>query len=213
MFVSTNPTGGASAWTATPVPGANLSAVSCPTATLCVAVGQNGDRHQHEPDRRALGLDVRDGPGVHTLDAVSCPSTGLCVASDGGTGNIASATNPSAGATAWSVADINGTQGLSGVACSSPSLCVAGDFTGDMLSSTNPSGGLPAWQLTHVGTTSFTRFSCPASSLCVGGAPSGVVTSGTPTGAARRLDGERDRGDGHDQRRRLPDHDAVRRRR
>ncbi len=182
VFVSTNPTGGASAWSATAVPGAALSAVSCPTTTLCVAMGQNGIATSTNPTGGPSAWSFGTVSGGHTLDAVSCPSTGLCVASDSAIGNIASATNPSAGASAWSVADVNGNQGLSGVGCASPSLCVAGDHSGDMLSSTNPSGGLPAWQLTHVGTTSFTRFSCPASSLCVGGAPSGAVTSGTPTG-------------------------------
>lgn len=182
VFVSTNPTGGASAWTATPVPGASLAAVACPTTTLCVAVGQNGIATSTNPTGGPSAWTFGTVSGVHTLNDVACPTSGLCVASDSAAGNIASATSPSAGAAAWSVADVNGTQGLSGVACASPSLCVSGDFSGDMLSSTNPSGGLPAWQLTHVGTTSFSRFSCPSSSLCVGGAQSGVVTSGTPTG-------------------------------
>lgn len=182
VFVSTNPSGGASAWTATPVPGASLASVSCPTLTLCVAVGQNGIATSTNPTGGPSAWTFGTVSGVHTLNDVACPTGGLCVASDSAPGNIASATSPAAGASAWSVADVNGTQGLSGVACASPSLCVSGDFSGDILSSTNPAGGLPAWQLTHVGTTSFSRFSCPSSSLCVGGAQSGVVTSGTPTG-------------------------------
>ena len=41
------------------------------------------------------------------LDGVSCPSSGLCVAVDGA-GDVVTSTNPTGGASAWTVTDVEG---------------------------------------------------------------------------------------------------------
>jgi hypothetical protein len=90
VFVSTNPTGGPAAWSRTHVDGPNqLSAVSCPSASLCAAVDQAGNVVVGAPTAIDLGAPrarvtagvlritghagkLRLGAGV----AVACPPAG-----------------------------------------------------------------------------------------------------------------------------------------
>jgi hypothetical protein len=152
VVVSTNPTGGPSAWTTTSVDGGeNLTSISCPSTSLCVA----GDGGQNvvtstDPSGGASAWTVAhvdDGTGAQCgkygdgdecvlgLTGVACPSQSLCVADDG-EGNAITSTNPAGGATAWRTADIDGrliggADGLGGVTCPSASLCVTADGYGD----------------------------------------------------------------------------------
>jgi hypothetical protein len=91
------------------------------------------------------------------LSAVSCPSGSLCVGVDYW-GNVVTATDPTGGASAWTVApvDPNGPAlgfvdqpSLTGVSCPSVSLCVAVDRAGNVLTSANPTGGSSAWTVAH----------------------------------------------------------------
>ena len=122
---------------------------------------------------------------LQDLEGVSCPSSGLCVAVDRG-GNVVTSTNPTGGATAWTVTHVDGSNGLDSVSCPSSGLCVAVDDAGNVVTSTNPTGGASAWTVTHVdGSRDLNSVSCPSSSLCVTVDDAGdVVTSTNPTGGA-----------------------------
>ena len=87
LFGSADPTGGAGAWTATSELGADVTAVSCPSARLCVAVGNSSfglgpDRGEvytsSDPaSSRWTGAFLRDR--LKPLD-LTCPSNTLCIA-------------------------------------------------------------------------------------------------------------------------------------
>ena len=68
---------------------------------------------------------------------------------------MVTSTNPTGGATAWTVTPLGGIFGsnrdLSGVSCPSVSLCVVIDQQRDVINSTNPTGGAGAWTSTHIG--------------------------------------------------------------
>jgi len=157
---STNPTGTASAWTKTQLPGPlELRAISCASATLCVAVGDNGDNIRPELGDQAvvatstspLGGTWEVAPllGRQSLFGISCPSVGLCVSGDT-LGNLLVATQPTAGTGAWRQIAGGGTVQITDVDCLSPGLCVAVDNNGDVLTSTNPEGGPRDWTFTNI---------------------------------------------------------------
>jgi len=116
---------------------------------------------------------------------VACPAISLCVA-DGIGGIIATSTNPTGGASAWTSTRIAGANDLYGISCPSVSLCVAVDGKGDVITSTNPTAGAGAWKLANVDGTNFmTGISCPSISLCVADDSRGnVITSTDPTANA-----------------------------
>jgi hypothetical protein len=130
------------------------------------------------------------------LFGMSCPSASLCVAS-GADNTIASSTDPSGGASRWSV--VHPGQGASldaanyrqvrGVSCPSPSLCVAVSFEGFIYTSTDPTGDASAWSVTDLDpsgpNTHLYGVSCPAVNFCAASAEDGkIVTSTDPTGGA-----------------------------
>ena len=96
-----------------------------------------------------------------SLDGVSCAGESLCVAV-GYEGSVFVSTDPTGGASAWSVGEVNeagghGATHLTGVSCPSPSLCVAvsggsnNSNGGKVLTSTNPASG--HWQTTQLGSS------------------------------------------------------------
>ena len=116
-----------------------------------------------------------------SLDGVSCAGESLCVAV-GYEGSVYVSTDPTGGASAWSVGDVNegdGATHLTGVSCPSPSLCVAvsGGSTsngGKVLTSTDPASG--NWQATQLGSSLDLRgVSCGTPSLCVAVAREGRI--------------------------------------
>jgi hypothetical protein len=124
-------------------------------------------------------------PPLGSNHFVSCPSASLCVVVDG-RGNAVTSTDPTGGASAWTVRNVDGSNMLGGVSCPSASLCVAVDGAGDVLTSTSPTGGASAWTVTNVdGSNSVTGVSCPSTSLCVAVDNAGnVLTSTDPSGGA-----------------------------
>jgi hypothetical protein len=152
-LTSTDPTGGASAWTKTTIDQGNVPlAVSCPSVSLCVAVDYPGNvlTSTHPTGGASAWTKATIDPGAPDqpvgLDAVSCPSVSLCVASDSN-GNILTSTDPTGGASAWTKArvarpDPNGNS-LTAVSCPSVSLCIAADR--NILTSIAPTGGANAW--------------------------------------------------------------------
>jgi hypothetical protein len=126
VLTSTDPTGGASAWTKTTIDQGNVPlAVSCPSVSLCVAVDYPGNvlTSTHPTGGASAWTKATIDPGAPYqpvgLDAVSCPSVSLCVASDSN-GNILTSIAPTGGANAWTSATVD----IPG--CAAPSTpCIA----------------------------------------------------------------------------------------
>jgi hypothetical protein len=214
VFTSRDPAGGAQAWSATdlssvltggPNTGGELPGLSCPSASLCVAVGGQAVLTSADPTGGASTWnDFAVGNGY--LDTVACPSTSLCVAGgqltvteDHGqvvVGVIAVSHDPAAGSGAWSTAatrpsvlqcgDSTCMAGVSAISCPSVSLCVAVDAVGDVITG-NPMVG--SWKTTQVtapmqgSADGLSGVSCTSVSLCVA-SPGNVqvFTSTNPTG-------------------------------
>ena len=186
VLTSSNPLGGANAWTVTNVDGNNgLDAVSCPTTSFCAATDFAGNvLTSTNPAGGAGSWTVTDVDGSNALLSISCPSASLCVASGGSDdASLFTSTNPTGGASAWTQVAVG--HYVQSMSCPSTSLCVAGDNDGDILTSTNPTGGSGAWSTASVSGSSIRGISCPTTALCVATSVGvGVITSTNPTGGA-----------------------------
>jgi hypothetical protein len=119
-----------------------LNAVSCPSTTLCVAVGSENNLIEGATTVGTYASGAwswsressvgNDGTGQGSLDAVSCPSVTLCVAagSDGTDEGVTTIGTDTSGTWSWSTEspvanDGTGFGVLKGVSCPSMTLCVA----------------------------------------------------------------------------------------
>jgi hypothetical protein len=172
VMTSTNPAGGASAWTVADIDGTDqINSLSCPSTSLCVAVDTVGNiLTSTDPTGGTSAWKTADVAGVTELTAVSCPSATLCIA--GGLGVQVTSTDPAGGASAWNESSDSLDWFDSGsLACPSPTLCVAAAMTPhgtDMLTSTDPAGGAATWRSVLLPDVSWIfAMSCPTTSLCV----------------------------------------------
>jgi hypothetical protein len=180
LLVSTDPTGGPSAWAVEAVDGtAVLSAVSCPTTSECFVVAEapGGDDviSTSNPTAGASAWTVRH-LGL-PLGQVSCPSSSFCLGVRAPTGLLVS-TDPAAGP--WTAT--NSSFQASDVSCPSTSLCVAVGASGVSVS-TDPSSG--EWTTYRLSSTPL-GVSCPTTSFCaIGTVGAGYAfTSTDPTAGA-----------------------------
>ena len=190
ILYSTNPTGGAGAWTRVPLNGApSLGGISCPSTSLCVAVtGSQVITSTNPTGTASAWTTVNVDGGLH----ISCPSTSLCVGVDDAQ-HVVSSTNPTGDASAWTAANI-GTSATTAISCASASLCAVTDDAGDIVTSTNPTGDASDWHAAVVDLDTDISFagggvgpiSCPSTSLCVaaGAFDGNALTSTNPTGGA-----------------------------
>jgi hypothetical protein len=193
VLTSTDPTGGAGAWTVTPVVSGSLSGISCPSVSLCVASDTVGNVLTSTDPTGGAGAWTVTPVVLGSLSGISCPSDSLCVAvvgtitGVGVAGGIVSSTDPTGGAKDWTLARVDGTIAINAISCPSISLCVAADEEGDVVASTNPTGGAGAWTITRVESdgSSYTPLysvSCASASLCaIGDQQAEVLTSTDPT--------------------------------
>ena len=198
VFTSSDPTGGASAWSSARVGsgGDTARGVSCPSVSLCVATVSTPDRGgvltSTDPTGGASAWEEAlvdkqpiSAPGAPDPDGVSCPSVSLCVAGDEA-GNVLTSTDPTGGASAWHKANLEPFGIFTVVSCPSVSMCVVGEGS-DVLTSTDPTGGVRAWRQANVEPFDgiLTAVSCPSVSLCVADDSTGdILTSTDPTGGA-----------------------------
>ena len=193
VLTSTDPTGGPSAWTVTSLFSGyhQFTGISCPSASLCVAVDAVGDVVvSTNPIGGPAAWRTTNIDGRTSINAVSCPSGSLCVAVDN-LANVLTSTNPTGSASAWSApARVDPDPhypALNSISCPSASLCVAtaDDYSGgNLVISTNPTGGAEAWALIHVddGKEPVT-VSCASVSLCIAfDYVANVITSTNPAG-------------------------------
>ncbi len=181
-------------WTGIQLPEAAkapLFGISCPTTSLCVAVGGGNTITSSANPTGGPGAwsvaFVGAGPvppNQRQVRGVSCPSPQLCVAVTF-EGLVYTSTNPTGGAGAWSGADLAGSgpnTHLYGVSCPSPSFCAAAAGGGKIVTSTNPAGGPTAWSTTQLEQPVELRgISCVSPSLCVAVGDDGQVIRPEPT--------------------------------
>jgi len=148
-----------------------LVSLSCPSASLCVAVDVFGN--VVISDDPAAAAPTWSAPvdidGTNGIYGISCPSTSLCVAVDSA-GNVLVSHDPAAATPIWSApADVDGTNTLEGISCPSSSLCAAVDAAGNVLVSHDPEAATPTWSapLDIDGTNPINLISCPSALLCV----------------------------------------------
>lgn len=179
-----------------------LSAIACPSKSLCAAVDTAGEViSSRNPAGRPQAWRVRqvDGsgpPSTFALRAISCPSVSFCLAVDN-VGKALSTRHPAGGAHGWSSIQVEsktrqcpGHYGSSAcpdelisVSCASARFCLAGDQAGEVFSSAWPAGSSSAWSSTNIDQGDWvTSLSCPSSRLCLAGDIRGNIFRGTRRG-------------------------------
>jgi hypothetical protein len=147
-------------------PGHSLSAVSCPTVGLCVAVDGAGNVVFTTAPTSA-GAWTLVSPAVdsgHSLTSVSCPTASLCFAADNH-GSVFSSATPSANS-GWTSESVDGTTQINAISCPAASLCVAVDNSGAVRYSSTP-GTASSWTGSTIDSGHrLTAVSCPTTSLC-----------------------------------------------
>lgn len=197
--------GSAAGWKTTQVPDGPVDAifwgVSCPSTSLCLAVGSNSTIasttaptgpgagwkavHPEGYFEPPYGEGASSYPG-NAIKGISCPTTGLCVAA-GPQGNIWASADPTGPVSSWVGAALGlAATHMNAISCASASLCVAVSQHSKVIWSTNPLGGAPAWTITELSEPLNLRgVSCPTVSLCVAvGNEGDILTSTDPTGGA-----------------------------
>lgn len=191
-MVSTNPSSSAPSWSAPAGIGSgSVNSISCPSTTLCVAVGVGEVVTSTDPTGGALKWTAVPVDGTNALEAVSCPTMSFCEAVDS-QGNSVSSPDPTGGSSKWTVhPSVDTNQRFRSLSCPSISLCVAVDTEGDdghIATSTGPASDT-AWKTVSVEPAMSFRtlwgVSCPSISLCVVVDDNGYAfTSTQPTGDA-----------------------------
>jgi len=179
VFTSTDPTGGVGAWQEADLGEQfDLRAVSCSSATLCVAAGANGELvGSTNPTGGPAAWSVVGAPAGSILQSIDCVA-GACLTGNTG-GNLLATSEPTRPAS-WRATGGGGSVQVTGSACASASACLAVDNNGDVIVSTEPTAAQPHWALTNVrpysegaeepgsvGANGLLGASCPAVSLCV----------------------------------------------
>jgi hypothetical protein len=191
VYTSTDPTGGASAWTpaSVPQPGdqVGLGPIACPTASLCVAGAGAYDQSSWldistDPTGGSSAWTQLSGLDLSYVNSVSCPSVSLCVvtgATEESAGPlppvVAVSTNPAGGATAWRLSQLN----TGAVVCAAATTeCFGFPNAGQMVSSAEPASG--TWATSPGPATVPESVSCPTASFCVAAESGGQIQVGTP---------------------------------
>ncbi len=196
VLTSHDPGAGASGWHAAALEptspsfflSAPISALSCPTSSLCVAGDAAGnivtstDPTAGASAWRTFRVDLK--PGLAGITSVSCSSATFCAAVDGA-GNVMTSKRPTGGASAWKLGNIDGSSRLFRVSCASPGLCAAVDASGVVVSN-QPAGPASTWQRATIDRSTLSQLdaiSCPSVSECVATDQLGsVFASANPTG-------------------------------
>jgi hypothetical protein len=205
IAVSTNPTGGASAWKvgrpggSVDLPGgeggevyyggAQIRGVSCPSPVLCVAASLDGRFYSSanpagDPATAwKVVKQAESGPSIHMF-GVSCPTTTFCVVVGYG-GKVLTSGDPTGESSAWTVTQLSEPFDFRGVSCPTPGFCAAVGREGKIVVSENPAGGPGAWRSlgAPAGESPLNGISCPTADLCVTGNAGKILTSTSPGSA------------------------------
>jgi hypothetical protein len=205
VLTSVAPTHGSGAWSkpvkidAVAAPGGGdvgLTGISCPTATLCVAVDGAAKGNLLVSTDPAGGAHSWTSATIGTgpLMAVSCATATLCVAA--GDQHYVSA-DPGGGASAWKGTGTQLGGGVfSAVDCPVVTLCMGvgyGNTSTGLATGTTDPRGTKRWKTVDVeavppvpGEGLLDSVSCPSATLCVAidGQDNAYATTPTPVGAA-----------------------------
>jgi len=188
VLVSTQPTGGAHAWTSTTIATGPLTSVACASSTLCVAAG---DQH-YVSDQPAGGTAAWKGTGTQlgggVFSGIACPSITVCVGvgySDSSTGVATGTTTPHGSARSWKTVDVEavppvpGESLLGAIGCATTTVCVALDGQDNAYTTTAPVGGVwsGATPIRPKSAATSSALSC-IPTLCVVVDSAGVETTG-----------------------------------
>lgn len=188
VLTSTNPTGGASAWTKATVDagggGGASKGVFCLSASFCVVVDGGDVVTSTNPAGGSAAWTVTTiGSEYVGFTGIACASTSLCVTGDA-FGDLVASTNPTGGASEWhSVLTASEVDYFDSVSCPSEALCVAADSFSGFATSTTPASGM-TWHFTGQIEGATASVSCPSVSFCVGVGGGRVAISTNPTGGA-----------------------------
>lgn len=190
--VSTNPAADAPVWSI-PRPVASspwASDVSCPSTTLCAAVGAGSIAVTTNPTAAAPVWKEKvylDQPAA--MLAVSCPSTGFCAAVDL-QGTVHVSTDPSAATPTWTRSGaLFDPLKITDISCASDALCVIVGNDGNVRRSTDPAAASPTWSSAADvgGDQALQSVDCPTTAFCAAVTDNGFVhrttdpTAATPT--------------------------------
>jgi hypothetical protein len=181
LFTSTDPAGGAQAWTAAtivPPPAIGPSAVSCPSTSLCVASQVQIYTSTNPTGGASAWTSTALGGTASYVNDLNCPSTNLCVATrlDG---SVAVSTNPSGGTGAWSASAIDSNRSLNAVFCSAQPECFITDSSRTVFTSADPTGPASAWTVS-TSTPPFESGTCPTTTFCVSVDGQNIQTTTAP---------------------------------
>jgi hypothetical protein len=145
-----------------------LTAVSCPSSSLCIAVGRHGAFESRDVDTTNRPWSpIAGSPAV--MSEVRCPTASLCVATRHlDTLQEVVAFDPSAARPTYRSVHIP----LGRFDCTS-GLCVGSDGSSGFYLSTDPSALSPSWQhqrdiYESPDGSGLASLSCPSTSLCIG---------------------------------------------
>ncbi len=141
--------------------GEYLNAISCPTASFCVAVGSAENAQNNGQIGQAVTYSGATWTAPATIDSntgmssVSCVSATFCMAVDDFTGAV------SYNGTTWSgpvtINSLVSSAALAPVACASADLCVEGDYGGDAFTYNGSYWSNPVWAEDTIEAASCTR--------------------------------------------------------
>lgn len=164
----------------------DLTGVSCPSTSLCVAAAYDQLVTSTDPTGGTPAWDVQ-GTNKFNIESVTCASESLCVGGDG-IGDLVTSTDPAGGVSTWSgQVGIDYLRDLDQISCPTNTYCVAGDNAGYVATSTDPTGGVSAWPLSDAlpGTNSLSALSCSSTRLCVAIDPAGRMISSNDPAASQ----------------------------
>jgi len=152
------------------------TAISCPTASFCAAVGTAGFVDTFNGG--AWGTPTQPDPNGNSLTAVSCPTASFCAAVD----NLGQAITFNGSAWGAPVAVDNTRNALQAVSCASPSFCVAGDGGGNGFVFNGTAWSAPI-TINHLSNSeAIGGISCPSASFCVAAGQAGDIEISTNGG-------------------------------
>jgi hypothetical protein len=187
ILTSTNPTGGAGAWSSSLVDpnGGGIFDLACASNSACVAFDANGSvLTSSNPSGGGATWSVPStSVDANGISALACPSAGICVATDLG-GKVLTSSTPPFTAASWSApASIPGANDISALACPSSTSCIALDASGHVYTSTSPPFGATTWSSSpsSIDPSPIYLLACPSSSACIAIDSEGrVLTAAAP---------------------------------
>lgn len=192
--------------------GDSLFGVSCPTASICVAVGNRGTIVTSDKAAGGAGAWRSETvqPGSHvgtapgeadrtspgTFESVSCPTAGMCAAVTYA-GDFYASGDPVGGASTWRATDLDGDDAdthLKSVSCPAPTFCAAvaagsgavgANGGGKVIAIANPlSASISLTQIQLDGSLELQAVSCTSPAFCIAVANKGRIVISINPGAA-----------------------------